>query len=75
MDWRNFVPDGAFLHQPFMEFAMLNLFVVASLLSAISMLVMSGAVVGSGPSLMELTGLVFAISAGVSTLAIAAIEG
>lgn len=54
---------------------MLNLFVVASLLSAISMLVMSGAVVGSGPSLMELTGLVFAISAGVSTLAIAAIEG
>lgn len=54
---------------------MLHLFVVAGLISVISMLVMSGAVAGVGPLIMDLTSLVFAISTGISTLAIAAIEG
>jgi hypothetical protein len=58
-----------------MEALMLNLFVVATLLAALSVVVMSGAIIGPAPIIMEFASIMFALSAAVSTLAIAAIEG
>lgn len=54
---------------------MLYLFVVTGLVAAISVLVMSGAIAGAAPVINDLAAVMFAISAGVSTLAVAALEG
>ncbi len=54
---------------------MLYLFVTAGLVAAISVLVMSGAIAGAAPLIIEFAAVVFAISTGISTLAVAALEG
>ena len=54
---------------------MLYLLVIAGLVAAISVLVMSGAVTGAAPLVTEFAAVMFAISAGISTLAITALEG
>jgi len=54
---------------------MLYLFIVTGLVAGICVLVMSGAVVGAAPLTVEFAEVVFAVSAGLSTLAIAALEG
>jgi hypothetical protein len=57
-----------------MEITMLHLFVVAGLIAASSIILMSGAIAGLAPLMMELAAFVFAVSAGISTMAIAAID-
>ncbi len=54
---------------------MLYLFVVAGLVAAISVLVMAGVIAGVAPFVVEFASVMFAMSAGVSTLAVAASEG
>ncbi len=54
---------------------MLNLFVFTGLVAGICVLVMSGAIAGVAPLTVEFAEIVFAVSAGLSTLAIAALDG
>ncbi len=54
---------------------MLYLFVIAGLVAAISVLVMSGAIAAATPLIAEFAAVMFAISAGISTLAVSALEG
>lgn len=71
----NFSAHGKFFPGQPVEDFMLNLFVVACLLAVLSVVVMSGAVVGVAPLVVEFASIVFALSAAVSTLAIAATDG
>lgn len=54
---------------------MLYLFVIAGLVAAISVLVMSGAIAVAAPFIIEFAAVMFAVSAGISTFAVAAFEG
>ncbi len=54
---------------------MLYLFVVAGIFAALCIFVMSGALFVLSPVVLDLTCVIFAVSAGVSTLAIAASDG
>jgi hypothetical protein len=67
-------PGAFFLHRP-KEECMLNLFVFAGLVAGICVLIMSGAIAGVAPLTVEFAEIVFAVSAGLSTLAIAALDG